>query len=43
MNTNSEGLRDEIMLVLRAFDAENEEFTHYFFLLGRQISQFNRV
>ena len=34
MNTNSEGLRDEIMLVLRAFDAENEEFTHYFSCSG---------
>ncbi len=30
LNTNSEGLYDEIMLVIRAFDAENEDFTHYF-------------
>ncbi len=30
LNTNSEYLRPEIMDVLRAFDAENEEFTHYF-------------
>lgn len=34
MNTNSEGLRDELMLVLRAFDAEDEEFTHYFSCSG---------
>lgn len=30
LNTNCEGLRDEIMLVIRSFDAEGEEFTHYF-------------
>jgi len=32
--TNSEGLHDEIMLVIRAFDAENEDFTHYFSCSG---------
>ncbi|MDE6585482.1 MAG: radical SAM protein, partial [Clostridia bacterium] len=30
LNTNSEGLREEIMLVIRAFDCEEENFTHYF-------------
>ena len=30
LNTNSEYLRPEIMDVLRAFDMEEEEFTHYF-------------
>ncbi len=30
LNTNSEYLRPEIMDVIRAFGAEDEEFTHYF-------------
>ncbi|MCM1439214.1 MAG: coproporphyrinogen dehydrogenase HemZ [Roseburia sp.] len=30
LNTNSEYLRAEIMDVIRLFDAENEDFTHYF-------------
>lgn len=30
LETNSAGLRDEIMLVIRAFDCEEENFTHYF-------------
>ncbi|MDE6373738.1 MAG: hypothetical protein K2L72_04490, partial [Clostridia bacterium] len=30
LNTNTEFLRAEILDVLRLFDAENEEFTHYF-------------
>jgi oxygen-independent coproporphyrinogen-3 oxidase len=30
LNTNYEGLRAEIMDVIRLFDAEEEEFTHYF-------------
>ncbi|MDE7439067.1 MAG: coproporphyrinogen dehydrogenase HemZ [Clostridia bacterium] len=30
LNTNSETLRPEIMDVLRAFDSEEEDFTHYF-------------
>ncbi len=30
LNTNSETLRPEIMDVLRAFDCEDEDFTHYF-------------
>lgn len=34
LNTNSEGLRDEIMLVLRAFGCEEESFTHYFSCSG---------
>ncbi|MBD5585041.1 MAG: coproporphyrinogen dehydrogenase HemZ [Clostridia bacterium] len=34
LNTNSEGLREEIMLVIRAFDCENEDFTHYFSCSG---------
>ena len=29
-NTNIETFRDEIMLVIRSFDCEEEEFTHYF-------------
>lgn len=32
--TNSEGLYEEIMLVIRAFNAENEDFTHYFSCSG---------
>ena len=34
LNTNSTGLYDEIMLVIRAFDAEDEDFTHYFSCSG---------
>lgn len=34
MNTNSEGLRDEIMLVIRAFGSEDEDLTHYFSCSG---------
>lgn len=34
LNTNSIGLYDEIMLVIRAFDAEDEDFTHYFSCSG---------
>lgn len=34
LNTNSEYLRPEIMDVLRAFDMEEEEFTHYFSYSG---------
>ncbi|MDE7082358.1 MAG: coproporphyrinogen dehydrogenase HemZ [Clostridia bacterium] len=34
LHTNSEGLYEEIMLVIRAFDAESEEFTHYFSCSG---------
>lgn len=30
LNTNCEALREEIMLVIRAFDCEDEDFTHYF-------------
>lgn len=30
LNTNCEAMRDEIMLVIRAFDCEDEDFTHYF-------------
>ena len=30
LNTNSEYLRPEIMDILRAFDCEEEDFTHYF-------------
>lgn len=30
LNTNSEYLRPEIMDVIRAFDSEDEEFTHYY-------------
>ena len=30
LDTNVEALRPEIMLVLSAFDCENENFTHYF-------------
>ena len=30
LNTNSEYLRSEIMDVIRAFGAEQEDFTHYF-------------
>ncbi len=30
LNTNCEALREEILLVIRAFDSENEDFTHYF-------------
>lgn len=30
LNTNSEYLRPEIMDILRAFDCEQEDFTHYF-------------
>ncbi len=30
LNTNAESLRDEIMLVIRALDCEDEDFTHYF-------------
>ena len=30
LTTNSEYLRPEIMDVLRSFDCEDEEFTHYF-------------
>ena len=37
LNTNSEYLRPEIMDVLRAFNAENEEFTHYFSCSGGEI------
>ena len=34
LNTNSETLRPEIMDVLRLFDKEEEEFTHYFSYSG---------
>ncbi len=34
LNTNSEYLRPEIMDVLRAFDCEEEHFTHYFEYAG---------
>ncbi len=34
LNTNSIGLYDEILLVIRAFDAEDEDFTHYFSCSG---------
>ncbi len=34
LNTNSEYLRPEIMDVLRAFDCEEENFTHYFEYAG---------
>ncbi|MCH5148247.1 MAG: coproporphyrinogen dehydrogenase HemZ [Clostridiales bacterium] len=37
LNTNSEYLRPEIMDVLRAFNAENEDFTHYFSCSGGEI------
>ena len=37
LNTNSEYLRPEIMDVLRAFNAENEEFIHYFSCSGGEI------
>lgn len=33
-NTNIETFRDEIMLVIRSFDCEEEEFTHYFSCSG---------
>lgn len=34
LNTNAESLRAEIMDVVRLFDAEGEEFTHYFSYSG---------
>lgn len=34
LETNSESLRPEIMLVISAFDAENEDFLHYFSCSG---------
>lgn len=34
LNTNSTGLYEEIMLVIRAFDLEDEDFTHYFSCSG---------
>ncbi|MDE6667890.1 MAG: coproporphyrinogen dehydrogenase HemZ [Clostridia bacterium] len=34
LNTNSTGLYDEIMLVIRAFDLEDADFTHYFSCSG---------
>ena len=40
LNTNSEYLRPEIMDVLRLFDREEEEFTHYFSYSG---GKFNNV
>ena len=30
LKTNCEALREEILLVIRAFDSENDDFTHYF-------------
>lgn len=41
LNTNVEGLRPEIMLVIRAFDCEEEDFTHYFSCSGGKF--FNSV
>ncbi len=34
LSTNSEYLRPEIMDVIRAFDCEEEDFTHYFSFTG---------
>ena len=34
LNTNSEYLRPEIMDIIRAFDCEDEDFTHYFEYAG---------
>lgn len=34
LHTNSEGLYEEIMLVIRAFDLEDADFTHYFSCSG---------
>lgn len=41
LNTNSEGLREEIMQVIRAFDCADEDFTHYFSCSGNKF--FNSV
>ncbi len=41
LNTNSEGLREEIMQVIRAFDCVDEDFTHYFSCSGNKF--FNSV
>lgn len=41
LNTNSGGLREEIMQVIRAFDCVDEDFTHYFSCSGNKF--FNSV
>ncbi|MDE6504453.1 MAG: hypothetical protein K2L42_01115, partial [Clostridia bacterium] len=34
LNTNIDAFREEIMLVIRSFDCEEEDFTHYFSCSG---------